>query len=63
MHEASAAVQSQVAGIYSGIFAPVFAALAVTYAAGVVAAVLLPAGRLSDESEPAPAPSSEPLTA
>jgi MFS family permease len=63
VHGASAAVQSQVAGIYSGVFAPVFAALAVTYAAGVVAAVLLPAGRLSDDAEPAPAPSSEPLTA
>jgi hypothetical protein len=52
-----------VAAIYSGVFAPVFAALAVTYAAGVVAAVLLPAGRLSDDPEPTPAPSSEPLTA
>jgi EmrB/QacA subfamily drug resistance transporter len=63
VHEASVAVQTQVAGIYSGVFAPVFAALAVTYAAGIVAALLLPAGRLSDEPEPAPASSSEPLTA
>lgn len=63
VHEASVAVQTEVAAIYSGVFAPVFAALAATYAAGVVAALLLPAGRLSDESEPAPAPSSEPLTA
>ncbi|WP_454603445.1 MFS transporter [Microbacterium trichothecenolyticum] len=63
VHEASIAVQTEVAAIYSGVFAPVFAALAVTYAAGIVAAFLLPAGRLSDESEPAPAPSSEPLTA
>ena len=36
---------------------------AIALAAAVVAAVLLPAGRLSDESEHAPAPSSEPLTA
>lgn len=63
VHDASAAVQSQVAGIYSSVFAPVFAALAVTYAVGFVVAVLLPAGRLSDEPEPAPAPSSELLPA
>jgi EmrB/QacA subfamily drug resistance transporter len=63
VHQASSAVQAQVAEIYGGVFSPVFAALAVTYAAGIIAAVLLPARRLSDESEPVPAPSSEPLTA
>ena len=61
VHAASPAVQAQVAGIYSGIFAPVFAALAIVYAAGIVAAVLLPAGQLSDETEPAT--SSESVTA
>lgn len=61
VHAASPAVQAQIASIYSGVFAPVFGALAAVYAAGIVAAVLLPAGRLSDESEPAAVP--EPLTA
>jgi EmrB/QacA subfamily drug resistance transporter len=61
VHAASPAVQAQVAAIYSGVFAPVFAALAVVYAVGIVAAVLLPAGQLSDETEPAV--SSEPVTA
>jgi MFS family permease len=58
-------VQAQVAQIYGDVMAPVFLALAVTYAVGIVAAVLLPAGRLSDEHEPSPEPEpvSEPLTA
>ena len=63
VQQAAESVQAQVAEIYGGVFSPVFAALAVTYAAGIVAAVLLPARRLSDDSEPVPAPSSEPLTA
>ncbi|MFH8251198.1 MDR family MFS transporter [Microbacterium sp. B2969] len=61
VHAASPEVQSQVAAIYSQVFAPVFLALAVVYALGIVAAVLLPAGRLSDEHEPVP--SSQPVTA
>jgi EmrB/QacA subfamily drug resistance transporter len=58
-------VQAQVAQIYGDVMAPVFLALALTYAVGIVAAVLLPAGRLSDEHEPSPdpEPASEPLTA
>ncbi|WP_235008162.1 MFS transporter [Microbacterium timonense] len=63
VHDASVAVQVEVAGIYSAVFAPVFAALAVAYAAGIVAALLLPAGRLSDEYEHAAAARPEPLTA
>ena len=63
-------VQAEVAQLYGGLFVPVFLALAVTYALGIVAAVLLPAGQLSDELEPAAEPTepttdpaSEPLTA
>jgi predicted MFS family arabinose efflux permease len=61
VHTASTATQDSVAMIYHGVYAPVFGALAVVYAVGIVAAVLLPAGRLSDEhpnesaSEPTPA--------
>lgn len=44
--------QLEVAAAYSEVLAPVFAALAVTYAVGIVAAVLLPKGRLSDEAPP-----------
>jgi MFS family permease len=48
VHAAPAGVQQQVAEIYRGVFAPIFAALAVTYALGIVASALLPAGRLPD---------------
>lgn len=61
VHAASSDVQAQVAAIYSGVFAPVFAGLAVVYAAGIVAAILLPAGRLTNEAEPAA--QTEPVTA
>jgi hypothetical protein len=59
VHAASADVQAQIAAIYRDVFAPVFIALAVVYAVGIVAAVLLPHGRLSDE----PASGSTPATA
>lgn len=49
VHEASLAIQTEVAEIYRDVLAPVFLALAATYALGIIAAVLLPAGRLSDE--------------
>ena len=55
--------QAEVAQLYGDVLAPVFAALALTYALGIVAAVLLPKGQLSDELEPSPEPASEPLTA
>ncbi|WP_243075345.1 MFS transporter [Microbacterium sp. SS28] len=63
VHQAPTDVQAQIAGIYGDVFAPVFAALAIVYALGIVAAVLLPAGRLSDEHDPAPTASTEPVTA
>lgn len=50
---ASPEVQDAVAVIYHDTFAPVFAGLALVYACGIVFALLLPGGRLSDE---APAP-------
>ena len=46
----SVAVQTEVAAIYHDVLAPVFLALAVVYALGIVAALLLPGGRLSDEA-------------
>jgi EmrB/QacA subfamily drug resistance transporter len=61
VHAADPAVQAQIAEIYRDVFAPIFVALAVTYAVGIVAAVLLPHGRLSDEHELAASP--EPVTA
>jgi len=63
VHGSSAAVQAQIAQIYGNVLAPVFAGLALTYALGIVAAVLLPAGRLSDELEPAADAATQPLTA
>jgi hypothetical protein len=49
VHAASAAVQTEVAALYSSVLAPIFVGLAIVYALGVVAALLLPDGRLSDE--------------
>ena len=56
---ASAAVQAQVAELYSSVLAPIFIGLALTYAVGIVAALLLPHGRLSDELEPQPLAAAE----
>ena len=63
VHESSAAVQAAVAQIYGDVLAPVFAALALTYAVGIVAAVMLPPGRLSDDAGPATRSTPEPATA
>ena len=63
VHGSAPAIQAEVAQIYGDIFVPVFAALALTYAVGIVAAVLLPSGRLSDEPAPAAEPVSEPANA
>ena len=63
MQQSTPAVQAEVAQLYGDVMVPVFAALALTYALGIVAAVLLPKGQLSDELEPSPEPASEPLTA
>ncbi len=51
VHAASAAVQAQIADLYSSVMAPIFIGLAVAYAIGIVAALLLPDGRLSDQLE------------
>ena len=51
VREAPDAVQLQVADLYSSVLAPIFLGLAIVYALGVVAALLLPDGRLSDEFE------------
>lgn len=59
----SAAVQSDVAAIYRDVLAPVFLALAVVYALGIIAAVLLPGGRLSDDTPAERHPATEPVTA
>lgn len=53
---ASESVRDEIAVVYHDVFAPVFLGLAAVYACGVVIALLLPAGRLSDEA-PAPVPS------
>jgi EmrB/QacA subfamily drug resistance transporter len=63
MRQSPPAVQAEVAQLYGDLFVPIFAALALTYALGIVAAVLLPKGQLSDEVEPSPEPASEALTA
>ncbi|MBT9607906.1 MFS transporter [Microbacterium sp.] len=56
---ATPAVQGEIAVAYHDVFAPVFLGLAAVYAFGFVIALLLPAGRLSDEM-PASAPVSTP---
>ncbi|ALX66622.1 permease of the major facilitator superfamily [Microbacterium sp. XT11] len=43
------AVQDRIGLVYHDVFAPVFLGLACVYVCGVVIAVLLPAGRLTDE--------------
>lgn len=49
VHAADPAVQAAVAAIYRDVFSPVFLALAGVYVLGLVAALLLPNGRLSDD--------------
>jgi hypothetical protein len=53
VHDAPIAVQAEIAAIYTSVFAPIFVGLAVTYGIGVVAAILLPAGRLPEEQKAA----------
>lgn len=59
VHASSAAVQAEVAALYSSVLAPIFIGLAVAYAVGVVAALLLPNRRLADDLEPEPVPTVE----
>jgi EmrB/QacA subfamily drug resistance transporter len=63
VHASSAAVQAQVAALYSSVMAPIFLGLAAAYAVGVVAALLLPPGRLSDERAVEARASAEPAIA
>jgi EmrB/QacA subfamily drug resistance transporter len=51
---ASTAVQLQIAEVYSDVMRPVFAVLGLVYALGIIAAIILPSGRLSDETETEP---------
>jgi MFS family permease len=61
VHELSPKIQAEIAALYGSVFVPVFAALAITFAIGIVTALLLPAGRLSDE--PVTVPNSSPTAA
>ena len=61
VHGSPAAMQTEVAALYHDVFGPIFLVLAAVYAVGILAAILLPAGTLSDrletgpvESQPAP---------
>lgn len=49
VHAQSPEAQLSVAEAYRSVFVPIFIALAATYAVGIVASILLPDGRLSDE--------------
>ena len=53
---ASAAVQAQVAELYSSVLAPIFIGLALAYAVGIVAALLLPARAALGRARAHPAP-------
>ncbi|MET0672059.1 MAG: MFS transporter [Microbacterium pygmaeum] len=59
VHASSAAVQAQVAELYTAVLSPIFIGLAIAYAVGIVAALLLPNRRLSDHFEPEPVPTAE----
>ncbi|MGO4237846.1 MDR family MFS transporter [Pseudarthrobacter sp. YAF2] len=50
VHAADPALRSAVATIYHNVFSPIFLALAGIFVLGLIAALLLPEGRLSDES-------------
>lgn len=63
VHQAAPAIQESVAAIYASVFSPVFTALAVTYVLGIIAAVLLPQGRLSDEPDTVRPSTSQPVPA
>ena len=46
--QASEATQVQIATVYAQVLSPVFLALAIIYGIGIIAAILLPAGRLPE---------------
>jgi EmrB/QacA subfamily drug resistance transporter len=60
VHAASGTVQAEVAAIYHDVFAPIFLALAVVYLLGLLAALAMPSGRLSDQPESSSAPVTAP---
>lgn len=61
VHAAPAAVQAEVAQIYTSVFIPVFTALAIAYAVGILAALCLPRGRLSSAPAGVPQGTSKPV--
>lgn len=62
VHAAPTAVQAEVAEIYNAVFTPVFTALAIAYLVGIIAALCLPRGRLSNTPAGAPLDTAQPLT-
>ena len=62
VHAAPTAVQAEVAEIYNAVFTPVFTALAIAYVVGIIAALCLPRGRLSNTPAGAPLDTAQPLT-
>ncbi|WP_285115600.1 MDR family MFS transporter [Leifsonia sp. fls2-241-R2A-40a] len=52
VHAQDVAIQRQVADVYQSVFVPIFFGLAATYLVGVVASILLPNIRLSDDPGP-----------
>jgi MFS family permease len=62
--QASEVTQVQIATVYAQVLSPIFLALAIIYGIGIIAAILLPARRLSDHDEDATAsePGAEPAS-
>ncbi|WP_345762736.1 DHA2 family efflux MFS transporter permease subunit [Diaminobutyricibacter sp. McL0608] len=52
VHAQAPETQLHVAEAYRAVFVPIFVALAATYGVGILASILLPNGRLSDEHGP-----------
>lgn len=61
VHAQSPETQLHVAQVYRDVFVPIFVALAATYAVGIVASILLPNGRLSDEHGALTDPETQPI--
>ncbi|MGV9194021.1 MFS transporter [Microbacterium sp. MC2] len=60
VHALPIAVRNEVAGIYHDVFAPIFLGIAAVNVLGIIAAVLLPAGTLSDKRDAEPAEATVP---
>ena len=63
VHDSSAAVQGQVAGLYMDVMAPIFVVLSAVYVVGLITALAMPRVRLSDEMDAAPMAASDPVVA